>query len=518
MNPPLPESGHSMATIAVTLLGMTVPQAPREGTLASDAPPALVSGTSANVALLIVLFGSFMDLVDATIVIVAAPAIARDMGAGDAQIQWTIAAYTLALGAGLITGGRLGDQFGRKRLFMIGLAGFMVTSALCALAVDPAMLIGMRAAQGLTAGIMVPQVFGVIRASFAPAERAKAFGAYGAVQGLASVAGPLLGGFLVEADLFGLGWRTIFWINVPFSVLALVVGAKVLPESRSARTARLDVVGALLAASGILLVLLPIIQTETWGWTAASYALLAVGIVTLTFFLVYERGLAGRGGEPAFDPALLRIRAFAVGLGASLLFFGGIGSFFLTLSVYLQAGTGRTAWETGLVILPYALGSVATSGVGVALAVKAGRTLLITGSLTIAASQLVLLAVIRDGSAPGYWLLALALFIGGLGLGLAAPVLVNVVLAGVPGRNAGAAGGVLSTVNQIGGAIGIAVLGTIFFAAVDRPTTGPPGPADYGHALSIVLVISAVLYLAAGLVMLALPKTGADTPNSDHQR
>ncbi|MET9691526.1 MFS transporter [Streptomyces sp. NPDC006514] len=461
-------------------------------------------------ALLVVLFGSFMDLIDATIVTVASPAIARDMGAGDAQIQWMIAAYTLAMGAGLITGGRLGDQFGRKRLFMIGLVGFMVTSALCALAVTPGMLIGMRAAQGLTAGIMVPQVFGVIRASFAPAERAKAFGAYGAVQGLASVAGPLLGGLLVEADLFGLGWRTIFWINVPISILALVVGARVLPESRSASTARRDLVGALLAASGILLLLLPIIQTGTWGWTAASYALLAGGIILFTIFLAYERSLAGRGGEPVFDPALLRIRAFTMGLSASVLFFGGIGSFFLTLSVYLQLGTGRTAWETGLVILPYALGSIITSGLGVALAAKAGRALLITGSLTIAASQLVLLAVVRDDSDPGFWLLALSLFIGGLGLGLAAPILVNVVLAGVPGRNAGAAGGVLSTVNQIGGSIGIAVLGTIFFAAVTGSGTDAPGPADYGHALSIVLVVTAVLYLVAGLMMLALPKAAAE--------
>ena len=191
--------------------------------------PALVAGAGATTALLVVLFGSFMDLLDATIVTVAAPAIAQDLGASDAQIQWTIAAYVLALGAGLVTGGRLGDQYGRKRLFMFGLAGFMVTSALCALAVDPGMLIGTRAGQGLTAGIMVPQVFGIIRASFAPGERAKAFGAYGAVQGLASVAGPLLGGLLVDTDLFDLGWRTIFWVNVPVSILALIIGAKALP-------------------------------------------------------------------------------------------------------------------------------------------------------------------------------------------------------------------------------------------------------------------------------------------------
>ncbi|MCP2336260.1 MFS transporter [Actinomadura rupiterrae] len=463
-------------------------------------------------ALLVVLFGTFMDLLDATIVTVAAPAMARDLHAGDTQIQWTVAAYALALGAGLVTGGRLGDQYGRKRLFLTGLAAFMVASALCALAAGPGMLIGVRAGQGLAAGIMVPQVFGIIRASFAPAERAKAFGAYGAVQGLAAVAGPLLGGLLVDADLFGLGWRTIFWINVPVSVLALAVGGRALPESRSASSARLDVPGALLAAAGILLLLLPIIQTGAWGWTWGSYALVAAGIAALALFLAYERRLTRRGDEPVFDPALLRIRAFAVGLGASVPFFGGIGSFFLTLSVYLQNGTGRTAWETGLVILPYALGSIVTSGLGVALAAKAGRLLLVTGSLTIAASQLVLWPMVKDGDDPGYWLLALPLFIGGLGLGLAAPILVNVVLAGVPGRNAGAAGGVLSTANQIGSAIGIAVLGTIFFTAVTDSATGRPGLHDHGHALGIVLIISAALYLVTALAMLALPKAALAHP------
>ncbi|MCX4902457.1 MFS transporter (plasmid) [Streptomyces sp. NBC_01369] len=229
----------------------------------------------------------------------------------------------------------------------------------------------------------------------------------------------------------------------------------------------------------------------------------------LAIFLAYERRLARGGNEPVFDPALLRIRAFAGGLSASVLFFGGIGPFFLTLSVYLQNGTNRTALETGLVILPYALGSIVTSGLGVALAAKAGRVLLITGSLTIAASQLVLWAITRDGNNPGYWLLALALFIGGLGLGLAAPILVNVVLAGVPGRNAGAAGGVLSTVNQIGAAIGIAVLGTIFFTTATESDTGAPALPDYSHALSIVLIISAVLYAITALVMLTLPKVAA---------
>jgi EmrB/QacA subfamily drug resistance transporter len=489
---------------------MTNETSPRQGTGTAETSPTLIAGAGATTALLVVLFGSFMDLLDATIVTVAAPAIARDLGASDADIQWMIAAYVLTLGAGLVTGGRLGDQYGRKRLFMIGLTGFTVTSALCALAVDPAMLIGTRAAQGLAAGVMVPQVFGIIRASFAPAERARAFGAYGAVQGLASVAGPLLGGLLVDTDLFGLGWRTIFWINVPVSILALAIGAKVLPETRSASTARLDLVGAVLAASGIFLLLLPVIQFETRGWTWGGSGLVAAALVVLAVFLAYERRLARGGREPVLDPALLRVRAFAGGLGASTLFFGGIGAFFLTLSIYLQVGTGRTAWETGLVILPYALGSILTSGLGVALAARAGRALLIAGSLTVAASHLVLWAVVRDGGDPGYWPLALALFVGGLGLGLAAPVLVNVVLAGVPARNAGAAGGVLSTVNQIGAAVGIAVLGTVFFTAVSDSAAGAPALPDHAHALGLVLIVSAALYAVTALVMLTLPKAAVE--------
>lgn len=489
---------------------MTTPTSPHRGQAAPPSSPALVAGAGASAALLVVLFGTFMDLLDATIVSVAAPAIAQDLGASDAQIQWTIAAYVLALGTGLVTGGRLGDQYGRKRLFMIGLAGFMVTSASCALAADPGMLIGMRAAQGIAAGVMVPQVFGIIRGSFAPGERAKAFGAYGAVQGLAAVAGPLLGGLLVDADLLGLGWRTIFWINVPVSVVALVLGAKVLPESRSASSARLDLLGAVLAASGIFLLLLPIIQTETWGWTWVSGVMFAAGLGVLAIFLTYERRLAAHGREPVLDPAFLRIRAFTGGLCASILFFGGIGSFFLTLSVYLQNGTGRTAWETGLVILPYAIGSIVTSGLGVALAARAGRALLISGALTVAVSQLLLWLVIKDGSDPTYWPLASTLLVGGLGLGLAAPVLVSVVLAGVPGRHAGAAGGVLSTVDQIGGAVGIAVLGTIFFTTAAGSSDGTPALVAYSDAFGIVLLASAGLYVVTALVMLALPRSAAE--------
>lgn len=470
--------------------------------------PAVTASAPARstLPLLVVLFASFIDLVDATIVVVAGPAIEASIGATDAQLQWILAAYALALGAGLITGGRLGDSYGRKRIFLIGLAAFAVTSALCALASSPEMLIGFRVLQGLAAGIMVPQVFGIIRGSFEPAQRAKAFGAYGAVQGLASVAGPLLGGLLVSANLFGLDWRSIFWINVPICLLALLIGIRGLPESRSDYRAPFDILGAILASGGVLLLLLPLIQSTSWGWGAHSYVLIAAGVVVLALFLIWERGLARRGGAPVFNPSLLGNRAFTAGLLASVLFFSGIGSLFLMLSVYLQDGAGRTPLETGVAILPYAIGSMITSGIGVAFVARAGRALLVTGAIVVAGSYVMLWAVVKDGNDPEYWPLAAGLFVGGLGLGLVVPILVNVILAGVPGREAAAAGGVLSTVIQIGGAIGIATLSTAFFA-LSSSAGIEPTLMQYGPALGTVLLAAAGIYIASALVMLLLPRT-----------
>lgn len=476
---------------------------------ASLRPPGVVAGRVASIALLVVLAASFMDLLDATIVTVAAPAITTDLGAGPSQLQWVLAAYILALGCGLITGGRIGDTYGRRRVFLASLAAFALTSALCALAANPELLIAARVAQGLAAGLMVPAVFGIIRSCFAPADMAKAFGAYGAVQGLAAVAGPLLGGFLVDADLFGLGWRTIFWVNVPVAVLALLLGRRVLPETTDRAPARLDLAGAGLATAAVLLLLGPLVQGRDWGWPWWGFAIIAAGMVLLLCFLAHERAVVGRGGQPVLDPALLRLRSFTAGLAVSTVFFGAIGAFFLTLSIYLQAGTGRSAWQTGVVMLPYALGSILTSGLGVALAARAGRALLIAGSLTLALSQALLWLVVRGGDDPGYWSLAVTLLVGGLGLGLAAPILVNVVLAGVPGRDASAAGGVLSTVIQLGGAAGIAVLGTVFFTALSNPADNGSALHTYGAAFAAVLPLEMGLYLVAAVLMLALPRTTA---------
>jgi EmrB/QacA subfamily drug resistance transporter len=471
-----------------------------------------VTGRSAVIALIVVLVAAFMELLDATIVSVAAPAIAQDLGAGEAALQWTLAGYTLALGSGLITGGRIGDQFGRRRVFLMGLSAFAAASAACALAPTAGVLVATRVAQGLAGGLMVPQVFGIIRSSFAPAARAKAFGAYGAVLGVASVAGPLLGGVLVDADLFGLGWRTIFWVNVPVAAIGLVLGMRSLPESSSGDRSRLDLPGAFLASLASVLLLMPLIQGREWGWPWWGFCLLALSVPTLAVFLRRERRLVARDGRPVLDPALLRVKAFAGGLVVSVLFFGAIGSFFFLLALYLQLGTGRTALETGLIILPYAIGSMITSGVGVALIERGGRALLAGGSLALAMSQLILLLALSDGADPGYWRLAMPLLIGGLGLGLTAPSLFNVVLSGVPAKDAGAAGGVLSTVGQVGNAAGVAVLGVLFFAALDSALAGGSAPRTaFGEAFIAILPWQIACYVSAAALMFLLPKRSAES-------
>ncbi|GAA2397579.1 MFS transporter [Nonomuraea africana] len=471
------------------------------------ATSALLSGRTAVVVLAVILIADFMELLDATIVSVAAPAIAQDLGAGEAALQWVLAGYTLAVGAGLITGGRIGDQFGRRRVFLLGLAAFTLASAGCGLAPNPGVLVATRVVQGLAGGLMIPQVFGIIRASFEPAARAKALGAYGAVLGLASVAGPLLGGVLVEADLFGLGWRAIFWVNVPIAIVGLVLGARFMPESRVPGDTRLDLPGAALAAASAVLLLLPLVQGRDWGWPWWGFVILALLVPVAALFLVRQRRLVARGEQPILDPALLRVRAFAGGLSASLLFFGALGSYFLLLSLYLQLGTGRTALETGLVILPYAIGSIITSGIGVQFADRAGRALLMSGALVLAASQVVLLLVVRDGAAPSYWTLAAPLFLGGLGLGLTAPSLINVVLAGVPAKDAGAAGGVLTTVTQVGNALGVAVLGVAFFTRLAGSfSEGATSLLAYGDAFATILPWQIACYLAAAALMLLLPR------------
>lgn len=470
--------------------------------------PTATTDTRSRWALVVVLTAVFVDLLDASIVSVALPAVQADLGASEADLQWFVAAYVLGLGAGLITGGRLGDRYGRRRLLLTGMAGFVVFSLACALAATPVALITSRALQGLAAAAMVPQVLAIIRATFHGAALAGAFGAYGATVGLASVAGPVLGGVLVDTEF---GWRAIFWINVPIGIAMIVAGLLVVGESRDPHAHKVDLPGGLLAALTVLLVLYPLVQGREIGWPAWLLAAVVAAAVTGVAFLVRQQRIARSGGSPLVDPVLLRDRGFVAGLGTAFLFFGGIGAFFLVLVIYLQSGTGRSALESGLLLVPFALASAVTSVLAVRLAPFAGRGRLAAGAGLLAASNLLLLGVVAAIPAPPWWALALPLLVGGVGLGLTAPPLTGIVLARIDPHRAGVAAGALNTVVQVGTATGVAVLGTIFFAAAGPAPAGP----DWRIALATTLPWSALAYAGAAALVALLPPVPAPPVATD---
>jgi EmrB/QacA subfamily drug resistance transporter len=425
------------------------------------------------VALAVVLIAGFMQLVDISIVNVAIPSVQRDLDATYAQIQWVLAGYQLAFAVMLITGGRLGDIFGRKRLFMIGMGGFTLASALCGLAQSPGMLIGSRVLQGLMGAVMFPQILSVIQVTFPPRERAGAFGMFGATIGLATITGPLVGGLLIEADLLGLGWRPIFLVNVPIGVAALGVATRFLVESKAPRALRLDPVGVAIVTAGLLLLVYPLVQGRDLDWPAWTFLSMAASVPVLAGFLIYERRKKALDGSPLVDPDLFRQRSFVPGLLVAGIFFMGIPAFFLTFSLWLQIGLGFGALHAGLTGAPFAVGSALASAASVRLAPTLGRRILSLGSLLLVAGMAGLIwTVDRYDGAVHSWQLLPALLVCGLGLGSVVAPLVNVVLAGVRGQDAGAASGVLSTVQQVGGAVGVAVIGVIFFGLLGSQAAG----------------------------------------------
>ena len=425
------------------------------------------------VALAVVLIAGFMQLVDISIVNVAIPSIQRDLDATYADIQWVLAGYQLAFAVMLITGGRLGDIFGRKRLFMIGMAGFTLASALCGLAQTPDMLIASRILQGLFGAIMFPQVLSIIQVTFPPQERATAFGLFGATIGLATITGPLVGGLLIQADLFGLEWRPIFLVNLPIGIAALAVAARFLVESKAPRALRLDPVGVVVVTAGLLLLVYPLVQGRDLGWPPWTFLSMAAAVPVLAGFAVYERYKKALDGSPLVDMDLFRQRSFVPGLLLAGIFFMGIPAFFLTFSLWLQIGLGFSALHAGLTGAPFAVGSALASAASVRLVPVLGRRILSAGSLLLVAGMVALMwTVDRYGGAVTSWQLLPALLLCGLGLGSVIAPLVNVVLAGIRAQDAGSASGVLTTVQQIGGAVGVALIGVVFFGLLGSQAAG----------------------------------------------
>jgi len=420
-----------------------------------------------GLAMSVLIFASFMDLLDATIVNVALPSIQSDLDASGAQLEWTVGGYLLAFAVLMITGGRLGDIFGRRRLFVIGVVGFTVGSALACVAPSIGVLLVARVVQGGFAAMMVPQVLSSLQALYTPRERAPMLGLIGAVSGMSAVIGPVLGGWLVSSDAFGIGWRSIFLINLPVGAVLVVLALRWVPDTRSDQPLRLDPVGLVLATTGLLGVVYALIEGRQQDWATWIWAVGAGGLLLLVAFVLQQVRRERTTGSALLPMRLFADRGFSAGLVTQGAFQGSLAGFALALTVYVQTGLGWSAVHAGLTLLPFSLGAFVGTGVSVPLGMKLGKVVMVVGAVLQSAATVWVLAVVH-GQTDGLstWDLMPALVVCGIGLGLLVVPLVDVALATIPTAEAGAASGTYGTVQQVGAALGVAITGTVFFGVV----------------------------------------------------
>ncbi|MGC3995748.1 MAG: MFS transporter [Propionicimonas sp.] len=440
-----------------------------------------------RLALATVLGAEIMDLLDSTIVNLAATPIEKDLGGGAGTIQWVVGAYTLAFAVGLVLSGRLGDRFGRRRLFLIGTVGFTLASLACATAHDPSVLIASRAGQGLIGALLIPQGFGLIREVFPASELGAAMGSFGPVIGLSSVVGPLLGGALVSADVFGLGWRVIFLINLPIGALTLCGALLFIPARPGDPALRIDPVGAALLGLASLLLVYPLIEGPGRGWPWWTFALVAGSVACFVWFGRNER----RSSAPVIEPTLLRNRAFLGGVGVITLAFAAMIGNTLVFNTYTQSALGYTALQAAFAGSAYALGmAVAAAAGSAALLPRLGRRLLALGfALMIVGAGLQLLTIHAAGSSAQPWVFLPAGFVFGVGSGFGLVPAFSVVLGGVADREVGSASGLMNALQQLGGTLGVAVCGSLYFSFL---ALGPVAAVQLAAAAAVVFLLGAL--------------------------
>ena len=463
-------------------------------------PPAAPPGA----ALPIILAGVFMPALDFFITNVAIPSMQQSLHAGPAAIQFFIAAYGLAYAAGMISGGRLGDLFGRRRIFRVGMAAFTVFSLLCALSQTSGELIGARALQGLAAALMTPQVMGMINTLFDGPGRIRAYQAYGVAGGLAGAFGQLVGGGLISLDVAHLGWRTIFLINVPIGLLALTATPR-LPESYGERGRRLDLPGVLLIGAAMVAMVLPLTVGREERWPVWAWVCLAVTVPLLALFARYQAALGRReGGSPLIDVAMFRNRTFTAGVAMTAVQFLAMGAFWLLQAIYLQQGRGFSPIGAGIEALAVGLGFFFSAGTAPKLAERLGGRVLAIGAVALAVGYgLIALATAHVGVGGTVAWLYPGMLLAGFGMGLVVAPLSSMTLATVGPRNAAAAAGVLSTAQEVGGAFGVAFVGLVFFRLV--------GPAESLGSFPVAIEWSLALLAVFALCVAALSLWGSAT-------
>lgn len=436
-----------------------------------------VSPTALNphrwLILAVMLAAEIMDLLDSTVVNVAGTSLERELGATPTQLQWVIGGYALTLGAGLILGGRLGDRFGRRRMFLFGLIGFTAASLLCAITPTIESLIAFRLVQGLLAAALLPQGFGLLRAAFPPEEIGKAFAVFGPVFGLGGILGPIIGGGLIQANLFGTGWRFVFLVNVPIGIIAAIIAWRLVPRTPGNAAVKIDLVGSAIISVSSGLLVWPLIQGQAAGWPAWTFASIAASIAGFAVFALQQRASAARDGTPLVTPSIFQKSSYTTGLGGIALFFAGMIGVQLVLTLFLQVGQNFTAGEAGIGNIPLAIGSGIGGAIsGAVLADKLGRSVLQIGALIQLGGAALLYFALSNIDAFSIWQLVPGMLIAGLGTGLVIAALFNVLLGSVEDHEVGSASGLLTAVQSIASSVGVAVFGSAFFAAV---TLGQPG-------------------------------------------
>lgn len=466
-------------------------------------------------ALAVLLLGVSMALLDTTIVNVALPTIRTSLDASEATLSWIVSGYALAYGLALIPAGRVGDRVGHKWVFMAGLTGFTLASLWCGLASGGTELIVARVAQGLAGGIFFPAVTAMIQLMFTGPARGKALAVMGATIGVATALGPIVGGLLIEALGEAEGWRSIFFVNLPFGVLCVAAAAVLLPgivvHPEGPVTGRVDVVGLVLLTVALVGLLVPLIEGEDLGWPWWTWASLVGSAAMLVAFAYWELAVVRRGRSPLVPPHLFTHPAFTGGVVLAMVYFASFTSIFFVISIFWQAGLGHTALEAGIVSIPFALGSIGGASVSNQLSARLGRTVLVLGTSMVAVGLIAVWLVLALVPSTGlnHWQLLAPLLVAGVGNGLFIAPNAQFIVATVDRPEAGAASGVLGTVQRIGSAAGIAVVGSVFFGTLAVPA-GRPAPADvadaFGHSAAVAMSLSAALAVVAFVLVFALPR------------
>lgn len=474
---------------------------------------------TAPLAVAVVLTGTLMIVVDFFIVNVMLPSMQAGLQASSGELEWVIAGYGLPFAAVLITAGRLGDRFGRRRLFMVGVAVFTVSSLGCGAAPSAGWLVSARVLQGLGAALISPNVLSMIGVLYSGPKRVHALRSYGLVLGLGTIGGQLVGGLLVHAGVAGLGWRACFLINVPVGLGVLLLAPVWVPESRAVRPQGLDLVGMVLVTAALVFVVWPLVQGREHGWPAWSWLSLAVAPAALGAFAVHQKRLVRRGRAPLLDPGLFGQRAVAAGLVTQVMFWCGQASFFLVLTLYLQDGRGLDALQAGWVFTIMAVAFVAASLRAPVWTRRFGRTLVAFGALSVATGDAVLWLVVSQVGVGGpVGLLAPGLLLVGAGQGLCITPLASIVMSGLDPQRAGAVSGSLSTMQQVGNTLGVAVTGMIFFGALTHHGLVEAFEASVAQLGAVALLVVALSRLLPGSLPDAARPASAGVMRSQETR